>query len=99
MSNGIRVLLCYKEQKKIVEVVSGNGQYLVKLAEEAFALNSKPVLQYFDKDFEEWVDLTDDYTPSNKEKIRIVQGEEQSASTMLEDKVNNSVWYWVKIEP
>ena len=53
MSNGIRVLLCYKEQKKIVEVVSGNGQYLFKLAKEAFALNSTPVLQYFDKDFEE----------------------------------------------
>ena len=44
-----------------------------KLAVEAFNLASSSVtLQYYDTDFEEWIDAEDDYVPSDKEKFNII---------------------------
>ena len=70
----IKVLLCKDERKRIVTIQIGDDvRYLKKLAAEAFNLaDSSVILQYYDTDFNEWIDAEDDYNPSDREKFNVV---------------------------
>ena len=70
----IKVLLCKDERKRIVIIQIGDDvRYLKKLAAEAFNLaDSSVILQYYDTDFNEWIDAEDDYNPSDREKFNVV---------------------------
>lgn len=70
----IKVLLCKDERKRIVTIQIGDDvRYLKKLAAEAFNLaDSSVTLQYYDTDFNEWIDAEDDYNPSDREKFNVV---------------------------
>ena len=68
----IKVLLCRGERKKIVNVEEGDN--ICDIAAETFNFpKSTIVIQYFDKEFEEWVDVENGYTPSNKEKLNVLE--------------------------
>ena len=69
----IRVLMILDEKQRKV-VTFSSGMSLPNLAATAFGLDPKNVhLQHFDSDFEEWVLVPDDFTPTNKEKLRVVE--------------------------
>lgn len=78
MSQSVKVLLCKAERKKIVSFNTRDD--IRNIAAEAFDLPksnlSYLVLQYFNKDFEEWVDMPSDYIPAHKEKINILLTQE-----------------------
>lgn len=67
----VKVLLCRDTSKKIVTVLDGEDVHDV--AAKVFGLPKNDfIMQYYDRDFEEWVDLEENYVPVNKEKINIV---------------------------
>lgn len=71
----IKVLLCKNERKRIVTIQVGDDvRYLKKLAVEAFnlAADSSVTLEYYDTDFDDWIEAEDDYNPSDKEKFNVV---------------------------
>ena len=64
----------YKESKKVIVLPEGDDHCpMNKIYETAKELHPDPLLQYFDADFEEWVDLDADHVPQNKEKFKIVE--------------------------
>lgn len=49
---------------------AGRGA-VIEAAEKCFDLQN-PLLQSYDEDFNEWVDLPDTYTPTHKDKIQVL---------------------------
>ena len=70
----IKVLLCNGDRKRVVTIQLGDDVgHLKKLAEEAFNLaESSAKLQYYDDDFQEWIEAEDIYNPSDKEKFNVI---------------------------
>ena len=50
---------------------SAKRETVVAAAEECFHVQGF-ILQYCEPDFGEWVDLEDDYTPVDKEKVQVL---------------------------
>ena len=79
------MLLCFGQQKKVVLLPeTADRAAVVAAASEYFNL-SNVVIQHFDADFDEWVDLEEDYTPSNKEKLQVLLRDAPEALTISED--------------
>ena len=70
------ILLKFQENGKIVKVPEKQNFYtfLVSQALKLFQLEGEEIdLQFFDTDFEDWVDIDKEYEPSSKkEKIRVI---------------------------
>ena len=81
MGDQVKILLLFEERKKIVILpnavqLSEEGflSYITKKAAELFGLASRGtiIVQYYDKDFDEWIDIEDQYLPADKEKLKIL---------------------------
>ena len=68
----VKILLCYGQQKVVV-LRTADERALHSAVSEAFDLRvqSQYVLQSFNHDFDEFVDIPDDFIPSHKEKIKV----------------------------
>ena len=81
--SSIKVLLCRDTSKKIVNV--SNGEDIFNVAAKVFDLpKSDFIIQYYDKEFEEWVDVEEGYVPINKEKINIVMTTKEISKTSIQ---------------
>lgn len=77
----VKVLLCRDTSKKIVTVLDGEDVH--EVAAKVFDLPETDfILQYYDRDFEEWVDVEEGYVPINKEKINIVMARKEVSTTV-----------------
>ena len=84
------MLLTYGLQKKIVTLspdVHSVLPYLLGQARELFHITASVVVQYFDKDFEEWVDADDSYVPCHKERLLVVMRQEEKPIDLTTDQV------------
>ena len=65
--NNCKVLLCYNERKKIATLQDDHqgSSALQQITAVANKFCSNPILQYYDDDFKELVEVTDDYVPRN----------------------------------
>lgn len=78
MSEYIRVLLCYEDEKRIVNLQANAGDVVATLRAKAANLflseraETSMRLQYYDKEFEEWVDVDEDFIPVNKQRIKVL---------------------------
>ena len=71
----IRLLLIVDEnEKKIVSVSDDiDEKRLKELAANTFGMNPEATsVKYYDKDFEEWVLIPDDFVPTNKERLQVI---------------------------
>lgn len=55
---------------------------LKKIAAEKFSIIQPVALEYFDKDFEEWVDVDDDYELPRIGKLKVVVPEKSTPSKL-----------------
>lgn len=75
MEEAKKLLLMFGSHKKIVTLgcdAKNTRSFLEGKAMELFNVTAPVVLQYMDPDFEEWVDMEEDYIPGHKEKLMIV---------------------------
>ena len=71
-----KVLLTYGERRKIVELASLNVEVKAAIIENArrvFDLKDHKIYpQEYIEDFEEWIDIEEDFVAKPKQKIKIV---------------------------
>lgn len=80
MENPTKVLLVFGGQRRIVTVPQTESFCDIFLINKAKELCASPfVLQFFDKEFDEWCNIDDNYQPTHKEKLQIVQIENNSS--------------------
>lgn len=73
--SALRLLLIVDENvKKVVSVPDDiDAQSLRELAASTFGMNPEAIgVKCYDKDFEEWVLLPDDFVPTNKERLQVI---------------------------
>ena len=81
-----KVLVTLGSSRKII-TLSGSVQnarsVILRKAMELFEMSHPLIIQYRDQDFDEWVDMDEDYIPTDKEKLMLVTSQEDDP-TMLE---------------
>ena len=81
----LKVLLCFGQQKKFMSLPeTANREAVVAVAEECFNVRGV-ILQHYEPDFDEWVNLEDAYTPANKEKVQVLPRDVPGALTPSEE--------------
>ena len=71
----LRLLLSVNENLKRVISVPDNidAKCLKELAAASFGMKAEATgVNYYDKDFEEWVLIPDDFVPRNKERLQVI---------------------------
>ena len=78
MDNPKKVLVTFGCRRKII-TLSGSVQNarssILSKAMELFETTRPVILQYRDQDFDEWVDMDEDYIPTDKEKLMVIASE------------------------
>ena len=71
----MKVLLMYESQRKIVFIPhledTSYDAFLIRNAEDFCA--PPFIIQYFDKEFQEWCNIDSNYQPTHKDKLQVVQ--------------------------
>ena len=87
-----KVMLIFGAEKKIIAFSQDHirssstfSEFVRDKAKESFKISTEFVVQYFDKDFEEWANISSDYIASNKEKFQVIQTAIVVASPEEED--------------
>lgn len=74
--NPVKVLIFHKQHKQIVTIQEPEKSLaeIRKIASSKFQLDPGSILvQYYDLEFEEYVDMPDDHVSRDKEKVQIVE--------------------------
>ena len=85
-------MLIFGAEKKIITFSQDHirssstfSEFVRDKAKESFKISTEFVVQYFDKDFEEWANISSDYIASNKDKFQVIQTAIVVASPEEED--------------
>ena len=65
-----QVLVEFGERRKVLSVEEGNC--LVKLIKDAFGIGGEILLQKFDKEWEEFIDVDSSAVVEDKSKLRVI---------------------------
>lgn len=67
-----KLLMSFNQNKKLLLITEQNP--LQQIYEAAQQFTSNPLVQYFDNDFEEWIDIDDSYFSKDKLKVLTKDG-------------------------
>ena len=85
-----KVLMMFGCRRKIVTLgcnVQNLQSFLQCKAMELFEVTCPLVVQYKDQDFDEWVDMDEEYIPTHKEKLLVITRDGREPATQDLEKV------------